>query len=142
MKLLDVNVLIYAHRAEMKEHAEYRRWLENLLNGDSAFGMAREVLSGFMRITTHPRIFDPPTPLDGAIDFVNTIREAPTCVPIAPGPRHWEIFTELCRSAGAKGNLIPDAYLAALAIESGSEWVTTDRDFSRFPGLSWIHPLT
>jgi predicted nucleic acid-binding protein len=60
---------------------------------------------------------------------------------IAPGPRHWEIFERLCVTAGAKGNLVPDAHLAALAIESGSELVTTDRDFSRFPGLRWRHPL-
>lgn len=141
MKLPDVNVLVYAHRAEMRDHGSFRAWLEDLLNGPSAFGMAREVLSGFMRVTTHPRIFDPPTPLSQAIDFVNAIRRAPNCVPVAPGPRHWSIFTDLCRVAEAKGNLIPDAYLAALAIESGSEWVTTDRDFSRFPGLSWTHPL-
>jgi toxin-antitoxin system PIN domain toxin len=141
VKLVDVNVLVYAHRAEMKDHAAFRVWLEDLLNGQSAFGIAREVLSAFMRVTTHPRIFDPPTPLERAIDFANTIREAPTCVCIEPGPRHWDIFLELCRAAGAKGNLIPDAYLAALAIESGSEWVTTDRDYSRFPGLIWRHPL-
>jgi predicted nucleic acid-binding protein len=60
---------------------------------------------------------------------------------VAPGPRHWGIFANLCAAVGAKGNLVPDAYLAALALESGSEWVTTDHDFSRFPGLRWRHPL-
>ncbi len=59
----------------------------------------------------------------------------------APGPRHWEIFVRLCRAVRVKGNLVQDAYLAALAIESGSEWITTDRDYSRFPGLRWRHPL-
>jgi len=58
-----------------------------------------------------------------------------------PGPRHWEIFDRLCRAVDARGNLVPDAYLAALAVESGSEWITGDRDFSRFPGLRWRHPL-
>jgi uncharacterized protein len=62
-------------------------------------------------------------------------------VPIVPGQRHWEIFTRLCREANAKGNLVPDAYLAALAIESGSEWMTTDRDYGRFPGLRWRDPV-
>lgn len=57
------------------------------------------------------------------------------------GPRHWGIFRALCADAGAKGNLVPDAYLAAMAIESGCEWVTTDRDFSRFSGLHWRYPL-
>lgn len=60
---------------------------------------------------------------------------------MSPGERHWEIFTRLCRSARARGNLVPDAYLAALAIESGTEWITTDRDYARFPGLRWRHPL-
>ena len=59
-----------------------------------------------------------------------------------PGPRHWEIFIRLCRAARVNGNLVPDAYLAALAIESGSEWITTDRDYSRFPGLRWRHPFS
>ena len=59
---------------------------------------------------------------------------------MTPGPRHWEIFARLCRESEARGNLVPDAYLAALAIESGCEWVTTDRDFSRFPGLRWKTP--
>ena len=62
-------------------------------------------------------------------------------VTLAPGERHWDIFQRLCREANAKGNLIPDAYLAALAIESGAEWITTDRDYARFPGLRWRHPL-
>ena len=62
-------------------------------------------------------------------------------MPIAPGPRHWGIFAGLCRTTGVRGNLVPDAYLAALAIESGSEWISTDRDYARFPGLRWRHPL-
>lgn len=73
--------------------------------------------------------------------FADELRTLSNCVPIAPGPRHWSIFCHLCREAGAKGNLVPDAFLAALAIESGSEWITTDRGFSRFPGLRWRHPL-
>ena len=60
---------------------------------------------------------------------------------VAPGPRHWRLFTDLCRVAGAKGAIVADAYLAALAIESGSDWITTDRDYARFPGLRWRHPL-
>jgi toxin-antitoxin system PIN domain toxin len=98
-------------------------------------------LSAFMRIVTHPRIFRTPTPLQEALRAVSTLRGQPNCVPISPGPRHWEIFADLCRKAEARGNLVPDAYLAALAIESGCEWITTDRDYSRFPGLRWRHPL-
>ncbi len=141
MRLIDVNVLVYAHRAELPEHNDYLDWLRGVLAGDEAYGMSDLVLSGFVRVVTNPRVFNVPTPLDLAMAFAERARSQPNCVPIAPGPRHWEIFAALCRSAGAKGNLVPDAYLAALAIESGSEWITTDRDFSRFPGLRWRHPL-
>ena len=100
------------------------------------------MLSGFVRVVTHPRVFDPPDTVAAALAFANAVRAQPTAVLVAPGERHWEIFERLCVGAGAKGNLVPDAYLAALAIESGSEFVTTDRDFSRFPGLRWRHPLS
>lgn len=99
------------------------------------------MLSGFLRIVTHLRIFTPPTPMEPALTFVERLRAQHTAVHVRPGRRHWEIFARLCREAGARGNLVPDAYLAALAIESGCELVTTDRDFSRFQGLRWRHPL-
>jgi hypothetical protein len=92
-------------------------------------------------IVTHPRIFKWPTRLEDALRFASEVRSPGNCVLLSPGARHWEIFTRLCRATGVKGNLVPDAYLAALAIESGSEWITTDRDYSRFPGLRWRHPL-
>ena len=94
-----------------------------------------------MRVATHPRIFSPPAPVEQALAFATALRTQPNAVVLAPGPRHWEIFERLCQAASAKGNLVADAYLAALAIETGSEWITTDRDFSRFPGLRWRHPL-
>jgi hypothetical protein len=73
--------------------------------------------------------------------FVDALRQEPQCISITPGSRHWEIFKELTQSVEAKGNMVSDAYHAALAIETGAEWVTTDRDFSRFPKLKWRHPL-
>ena len=103
--------------------------------------MSDLVLSGFVRVVTHPRIFADPTPLDLALAFAGEVRDRPNCVSVAPGKRHWSIFAELCIASGAKGNLVADAWLAAVAIESGSEWITTDRDYSRFPGLRWRHPL-
>lgn len=108
---------------------------------DEPFGVSELVLSGFLRVATHPGIFSPPAPIEPALDFVNTLRAQPNAVIVSPGPRHWDVFERMCLAAGAKGNLVADAYLAALAIESGSEWITTDRDFSRFPGLRWRHPL-
>ncbi len=141
MLLIDVNVLVYAHREDAPNHRAYRRWLEECVSSDQAYGMADLALAGFLRVVTHPRIFARPSPLEPALRFVIELRAQPNCVSVTPGPRHWEIFVRLCGATGVKGNLIPDAYLAALAIESGSEWITADRDYSRFPGLRWRHPL-
>lgn len=141
MILPDVTVLVHALRSDAPDHSRYREWVERVVTGPAAFGLSDLVLSGATRVLTHPRVFAPPTPLDVALDEFDRLRSQPTCVRVEPGPRHWEIFTGLCRGAGARGDLVPDAYLAALAIESGSEWITTDRDFARFPGLRWRHPL-
>jgi len=141
MVLPDVNVLVYAYRPDAKDHHEYLSWLEAVVGSDQAYGMADLVLAGFLRIVTNPRIFAPPSSMAEALSFASELRNQGNCMHVAPGPRHWDIFTRLCREAGAKGNLTADAYLAALAIESGSEWITTDRDYSRFPGLRWRRPL-
>lgn len=141
MLLFDVNVLVYAHREDAPDHERYREWLDAVVNGSEAYGVAELVLSGFLRVVTHPKVFTPPSPLQTALDFAEQLRSQPNSVSISPGVRHWEIFTRLCTTTAAKGNLIPDAYLAALAIETGSEWITTDRGFSRYPGLRWRHPL-
>ena len=141
MLLCDVNVLVYAHREDAPNHQAYLQWLEDLLNSDETFAISELVLSGFLRIVTHPKIFDPPSTLPEALEFVNAIRAHPNCVVVAANKRHWDIFQKLCEEANAKGNLIPDAYHAALAIESGCEWITTDKGFSRYPGLRWRTPL-
>jgi len=141
VQLVDVNILVYAHREDSPDHERYRAWLKRWVDSEAAFGMSDIVLSGFVRIVTHPRVFNRPTPIDLALEFAGAIRSRPNRVEVTPGPRHWEIFERLCGSAGVKGNLVPDAYLAALAIESGCEWVTTDREYSRFSGLRWSHPL-
>lgn len=141
MLLCDVNVLVYAHREDSPSHAAYLEWLENLINSDETFAVSELVLSGFLRIVTHPKIFNPPSSLDDALAFVGVIRQQPNCIVVSAGERHWDIFQKLCQSANAKGNLIPDAYHAALAIESGCEWITTDRGFSRYPGLRWRPPF-
>jgi len=141
MHLLDVNVLLYAFRDAAPDHERYRSWLEDILDADEPVGVADLVLSSFVRIATHPRVFDPPATLDDALAFADAVRDAPNAVPVTPGPRHWELFERMCREGNARGNLVTDAYLAALALESGSEMITTDRDFARFPGLRWRHPL-
>lgn len=141
MILCDVNIFVYAARRDTDEHRQISPWLEQSLNRGEAFGVSELVLSGFLRVVTHPRLFKFPSSLKEALSFVDVLQCHPNSVPVAPGPRHWSIFSELCQKANARGNLIPDAYLAALAIESGSEWISTDRNYARFPGLRWRHPL-
>jgi hypothetical protein len=118
LKLVDVNVLVYAFREDARDHASYRAWLEDLVSGNEAYAASEIVLSGFVRIVTHRRIFPIPTPVSAALRFVETYKSQPNCVLVTPGSRHWE-----------------------MAIESGCEWITADRDYARFPGLRWRHPL-
>jgi toxin-antitoxin system PIN domain toxin len=141
MRLLDVNVLLYAYFDEAAQHERYRAWLEDLLDAEEPFALADVVLSGFIRLATHPRVFDPPVSVEDAFAFVDVLLGASNAVRISPGERHWSLFERLCREGGARGNLVADAYLAALAIESGSELITADRDFARFAGLRWAPPF-
>jgi toxin-antitoxin system PIN domain toxin len=141
MILMDVTILVYAHREGTRDHSAYRDWVEDATNSGGAYGVSELVLSGFMRVVTHPNVFERPTPLDVALDVVNQIRGQPQAVPLRPGPRHWAIFEELLRSSDATGNLVPDAYHAALTIESGCDWITTDKGFLRFAGLRIRHPF-
>ncbi len=141
MLLMDVNVWVHAHREDASDHERYRRFVENILGTERHFGVSPLVLSGFIRIVTHPKVFDPPSPPGVALHFAEIVFSHPNAVIIRPGGRHWSIFIDLCRKAGAVGNLVPDAYFAALAMESGSTWVSTDRDYGKFPDLDWKHPL-
>lgn len=134
-------MLVYAQRGGTRENDRIGTWLEEIANSSAPFGLSTLVLSGALRVLTHPRVFMTPTPLGDALGFIETLRARPNCVEIAPGLRHWEIFAQLCSATDATGNEIPDAYLAALAIESGSEWITTNSGFSRYLGLRWRHPL-
>ena len=102
--------------------------------------MAPQVLSSVVRITTHPRAFAEPSRLDEALQFCEILLAQSNCAIIQPGDRHWDIFARLCTESDVRGNLVPDAWFAALAIESGCEWVTLDRDFARFSGLKWSLP--
>ena len=141
MILPDLNVLVYAFRQESLRHQDYREWLLQAVNGDEPLGLCDAVVSGFLRIVTHPKVFSPPSALEGAIAFTEALRSSAVCRLVVPGDRHWRLFLDLCRRASARGNLVSDAYLAALAIESGGEWITTDGDFARFAGLRWRRPF-
>jgi hypothetical protein len=139
--LCDVNVLLYAFRADSARHHEYRAWLIERLTAPENVGVSEIALSAMIRIATHPRVFHYPSTLAEAFAFAEAIRARPNAIPVVPGPRHWGIFRDLCERSEAKGNLIPDTYFAALAMEWSCEWITTDRDYARFPGLKWAHPL-
>ena len=140
MVLPDVNVLVHAFRADSNDHVQCRSWLDDVVNGDARYGMSPHVLSGVMRIVTHPKVFARPSDLEETIQFCDLLLSQPHCLLIRPGERHWSIFTRLCNEADARGNLVPDAWFAALAIESGCEWITLDRDYARFSGLTWTLP--
>lgn len=141
MILPDVNVLLYALRSDAAGHGRYRSWLEHATSGQSPFGLSPQVLSSVVRIATHPRIYRSPSRLEVALSFAQALLERPGCTVVVPGDRHWSIFDRLCREAGATGNLVHYAWLAAVAIESGCEWITTDRDFGRFSGLRSRRPF-
>ena len=141
MRLHDVNVLVNAYRPEAERHKDFRAFLEELVQGDEAYAVSDFVMTGFLRVVTDRRIYEEPARLSEALKFAETIRNQPHAVVIDAGPRFWEIFKSICVHADAKGRLIPDAYLAALAIEHGCEFITADRDFAKFAGLRWRHPL-
>ena len=140
MILPDVNVLVHAFRADSLDHQTCHAWLDGVVNGDARYGISPQVLSGVIRVTTHPKVFAQPSRMDEVLRFCQVLLDQPHCVVIQPGERHWDIFARLCTDADARGNLVPDAWFAALAIESGCEWITLDRDFARFPDLRWNVP--
>lgn len=141
MVLPDVNVLLYAFRHDSRDHTRYRAWIEDVVNGDEAYGMSPQVLCSVVRVATHSRVYALPSRLDDALAFARVLLEQPHCTMVTPGPRHFAIFEDLCRSSRAVGNLVQDAWFAALAVESGCEWITTDGDFARFQGLRWRRPF-
>jgi uncharacterized protein len=140
MVLLDVNVVVNAMRKDAPRHAAISSYVQALRSAPEPFGLSDMVLTGALRVLTHPRVFVPPTPTALACDFVRALRETPNAVLVSPGQRHWKIFCDLLNVTGAIGNLIPDAWYAALAIEHGCEWISDDADFARFPGLRWRRP--
>lgn len=140
MILPDVNVLVYAFREDMPQHAVCRNWLDGILNGDARFGLSPLALSAAVRITTDRRIFAAPSGLEEAFGFCDNLLGQPNCQVVEPGERHWDIFRRLCLETNTSGRRTTDAWFAALAMEWGCEWITLDRDFARFPRLRWARP--
>lgn len=142
MIALDTNLLVYARRKELPEHAAARALLTTLAEGDEPWALAWPCVYEFLRVITHPRVFDPPTPVGRALEDLESLLESPSLVMLGEGPAHAGHLRRMVEGGGAAGNLIHDAHIAALAVEHGvSELWTADRDFSRFPGIRIRNPL-
>lgn len=141
MIIPDVNLLLYAHIEGMPEHRSALAWWQGLLNREETVGIALPALFGFIRIATHPRIFDLPMSVDAAVDATEQWLGRRNVRLLVPGRQHLDIAFGLLRQVGAAANLTTDAQLAALAIEHQAELHSSDTDFGRFRGLRWINPL-
>jgi len=132
MILFDTNILIYAHREDQSEHVFYREWLERTVTNGSLFGLSPLVAAGFVRIVTHPRFPNGPTPVAQALAVVDSLIAVDYCRWTNPSDRHWPLVASLCRETLATGKLVADAQHAAIAIEHAGTWVTRDTDFEPF----------
>lgn len=142
MIVLDVSVVLAAHRQDHPHHATVRPWFDVLIRGDDRFSVPDMVWASFVRIATNRRIFPVPTPLQEAFDFLRSVRGQPHHLTTVPGPRHLDVFERLCNEGDATGDLAADAYLGALAVDQGAEIISLDRDFARLPGLRWRLPAS
>ena len=141
MLLPDVNLLIYAHNEAAPQHAKALDWWNGCLRGPQAVGLAWVVMLGFVRITTHPRVFERPMTVDESLGRIGEWLTLPHVQVLHPADQHFHSWAELLRGIGSAGNLTTDAHLAALAIERKCTLCSTDADFGRFPGLRWVNPL-
>ena len=137
MVLCDVNILLYAMIERSENHEHYKRMVESLQRSGDRFAVSELILAAVYRIATNPKVFRPTPAIDDVLAYTNAWRRHPLAVAIAPGSRHWEIFERLVKSHRIRGSDSTDAYLAALAIEHGCEWWSTDRGFERFEVLRW-----
>lgn len=141
MKIVDVNVLLYAVNQDSHHHVVARRWLEKALSGPERIGLPWIVILAFLRLVTSPRIFAHPMTPEDAVAMVDTWLLRPQVVTVGPSDEHWMHLRPLLQTSGAAGNLTTDAHLAALALEHSAELCSFDTDFARFDGLRRVSPL-
>ena len=141
MKVVDANLLLYAVDESSHHHGVAKPWLEERLSGPETLAFAWAVLLAFVRLATHPRVFDAPLTLEEALDLVDSWLAQPCATVVEPTDRHSQLLRELLAPLGTAGNLTSDAHLAALAIEHGAELCSADADFTRFPRVQWVNPL-
>lgn len=142
MKLLDVNILLYAVDENAPQHSKIHVWLEQTLNGAETLGLDWVVVLGFLRISTNPRVFPRPLTVDQALTQIDTLLAHPHVCIMNPTDDHWLVFKQLLVESGTAGNLTSDAHLAAVAISHNATLVSCDADFGRFRNLRWENPLT
>lgn len=141
MILPDVNILIYAFRADTPRHEHYAAWLKRLVSSGGQLALCDAVISGFLRIATHPKVISPPTPIEQALDFARWLMDSPGAHWLGPSSSVWSTFEQIASiDRGVRGNLIPDAYLASLCLSHGVQIATADRGFARFEGLRLVDP--
>jgi uncharacterized protein len=141
MKLLDVNLLLYAVNLDGAQHTAAKVWLERVLSEDEPVALPWVVLLAFLRVSTSGRVFSRPLSAEQALETVGGWLSLPSVRVLHAGVEHWRIFKSLLAETGTGGNLTTDAHLAAMAIEHGCELCSTDTDFLRFPRLKWSNPL-
>lgn len=140
--IVDANLLLYARNSGARHHARARQWLTESLNGSRRVGLPWESLTAFARIATHPRAFTTPLlPAQCAEQITEWLAAPAAWVPV-PTDRHASVLAALIEEHEIRGNLVPDAHLAALAICHGVPVASADTDFARFPDLRWMNPLS
>jgi hypothetical protein len=142
MLLLDANILIYAFRRDLQQHMAAKRWLETKLSEDQPLGLHSFSELAFLRITTNPRVFIRPSPLEEVLRFLEKLRSSAVVSEVHLGPEHRHIFVRLARDYHLVANDLSDAFIAAAAIEAGAVLASADHGFARFHGLRWIDPLS
>ena len=140
MLLLDVNIVLAAHRDDHPHHEPVRAWFDEMRAEGERFTVPSPVWGSFLRLATNRRVFEVPTPRDAAFAFIEAVCAQPSYLPVEPGPRHLPLLRRLCDEADAVGDLVADAVIAAIAVEHGSEIVTLDRDFARFASVRHRRP--
>lgn len=142
MIAVDTNVLVYAHREETPEHAPAARLLAQLAEGDEPWALPWPCVYEFLRVVTHPRVFAPPTPLEDALESLDSLLDSPSLALLGEGPAHRSHLRRAITAGGTSGNLVHDAHIAALLVEHGvRELLTADRDFARFPFVRARNPF-
>ena len=141
MILIDANILLYAHSSSSRHHAAARRWLEEVLSTPEPVGLAWDAILAFIRISTSAQVYSHPLTTEEAVGIVTDWLDRPMVRIAEPDVRHWDVLRGLLEAGQVRAALVMDAHLAALAIEHGATLCSTDRDFTRFPGLRWTNPL-